>query len=109
MAPKLSMTTLLAAAAALGATGAEFGLDGTQNVKKRHVLPNVRQRTIRKSAGGHLTDTGNARGRPWAYKANRNDPCPCGSGVKFKKCCYGLAASSIPAPTAPSEPTEETT
>jgi len=21
------------------------------------------------------------------YKANRNDPCPCGSGKKFKKCC----------------------
>jgi uncharacterized protein YecA (UPF0149 family) len=20
-------------------------------------------------------------------KANRNDPCPCGSGKKFKKCC----------------------
>lgn len=20
-------------------------------------------------------------------KANRNDPCPCGSGVKYKKCC----------------------
>lgn len=22
-------------------------------------------------------------------KAERNDPCPCGSGKKFKKCCYG--------------------
>lgn len=21
-------------------------------------------------------------------KINRNDPCPCGSGKKFKKCCY---------------------
>jgi hypothetical protein len=20
-------------------------------------------------------------------KANRNDPCPCGSGLKYKKCC----------------------
>ncbi len=20
-------------------------------------------------------------------KCNRNDPCPCGSGKKFKKCC----------------------
>jgi uncharacterized protein YecA (UPF0149 family) len=19
--------------------------------------------------------------------AGRNDPCPCGSGIKFKKCC----------------------
>jgi len=22
-------------------------------------------------------------------KTGRNDPCPCGSGKKFKKCCYG--------------------
>jgi SWIM/SEC-C metal-binding protein len=25
-------------------------------------------------------------------KAGRNDPCPCGSGKKFKKCCDGLPA-----------------
>ncbi len=24
-----------------------------------------------------------------AKKVGRNDPCPCGSGKKFKKCCYG--------------------
>jgi SWIM/SEC-C metal-binding protein len=24
----------------------------------------------------------------------RNDPCPCGSGKKFKKCCDGAPASS---------------
>jgi hypothetical protein len=22
------------------------------------------------------------------HKLRRNDPCPCGSGLKFKKCCY---------------------
>lgn len=22
-----------------------------------------------------------------SYKVGRNDPCPCGSGIKFKKCC----------------------
>jgi hypothetical protein len=27
--------------------------------------------------------------RPAADKAGRNDPCPCGSGKKFKKCCHG--------------------
>ena len=21
-------------------------------------------------------------------KVGRNDPCPCGSGLKFKKCCW---------------------
>ncbi|MET1080923.1 MAG: YchJ family protein [Pseudomonas sp.] len=24
-------------------------------------------------------------------RAGRNDPCPCASGVKFKKCCAGFA------------------
>ncbi|MEY4631795.1 MAG: hypothetical protein RIQ81_1915 [Pseudomonadota bacterium] len=23
-------------------------------------------------------------------KTGRNDPCPCGSGKKFKKCCGGV-------------------
>jgi hypothetical protein len=22
-------------------------------------------------------------------KVSRNDPCPCGSGKKYKACCYG--------------------
>jgi hypothetical protein len=22
------------------------------------------------------------------YKVGRNEPCPCGSGRKFKKCCW---------------------
>lgn len=25
--------------------------------------------------------------QPKLYKANRNDPCPCNSGKKFKRCC----------------------
>jgi hypothetical protein len=24
---------------------------------------------------------------PKAPKVGRNDPCPCGSGLKYKKCC----------------------
>ena len=27
-------------------------------------------------------------------KPGRNDPCPCGSGKKYKKCCLGKAAQS---------------
>jgi methionyl aminopeptidase len=30
-------------------------------------------------------------------KVGRNDPCPCGSGLKFKKCCAG-SADGAPAP-----------
>ena len=25
----------------------------------------------------------------YQIKVGRNDPCPCGSGKKFKKCCWG--------------------
>jgi SWIM/SEC-C metal-binding protein len=27
-------------------------------------------------------------------KVGRNEPCPCDSGKKYKKCCAGAAASS---------------
>lgn len=29
------------------------------------------------------------RSEPPLYLAGRNDPCPCGSGLKFKRCCIG--------------------
>lgn len=32
------------------------------------------------------------------YKTGRNDPCPCGSGKKYKHCCGKSAASEAPAP-----------
>jgi SEC-C motif-containing protein len=35
--------------------------------------------------GEHETDTVRKDGP----KVGRNDPCPCGSGKKFKKCCAG--------------------
>ncbi len=28
-----------------------------------------------------------------AVKVGRNDPCPCGSGKKFKKCCLSKGVS----------------
>lgn len=28
----------------------------------------------------------------------RNDPCPCGSGKKYKKCCLGLTPGEVPPP-----------
>ncbi len=29
------------------------------------------------------------------HEVRRNDPCPCGSGLKFKKCCYEEPAESV--------------
>jgi len=37
-------------------------------------------------------------------RVGRNDPCPCGSGQKFKKCCgvgdFGLPPSGVRVPLA---------
>lgn len=47
-----------------------------------------------------LTDIARALGapepamRPRVEKIGRNDPCPCGSGLKYKKCCLDRAASA---------------
>lgn len=46
---------------------AKFGDDVPDHIKQMTVAPNARQ-----------LRTG---------KVGRNDPCPCGSGLKFKKCC----------------------
>lgn len=49
-----------------------------------------------------LTDIARALGapeptlaaRPKVERIGRNDPCPCGSGLKYKKCCLDRAAST---------------
>jgi hypothetical protein len=41
----------------------------------------------------------------------RNDPCPCGSGLKFKKCCYKKSekpTSAVPVPAAAAAAPAET-
>jgi len=37
-------------------------------------------------------------------KPGRNDPCPCGSGKKFKHCCEGKVTSRTPPPVAQIDP-----
>ena len=42
---------------------------------------------------GRFREDGSVKGETFRKKytdVNRNDPCPCGSGKKFKKCCMGL-------------------
>lgn len=36
------------------------------------------------------------KNRSDTLKANRNDPCPCGSGKKYKRCCLNAPASAKP-------------
>jgi hypothetical protein len=50
----------------------------------QNILPNS---PVIESALGHGATLKRA-----APKAGRNDPCPCGSGKKFKQCCEGKAS-----------------
>jgi len=38
-------------------------------------------------------------------KIGRNDPCPCGSGKKYKNCCLGKPVATDPPGPAPDGPT----
>ena len=39
---------------------------------------------------GYLTPA--PRPAPRGPRVGRNDPCPCGSGRKYKRCCLGRAS-----------------
>jgi len=41
----------------------------------------------RRMEEGRLTNVREKRHAEKSMKVGRNDPCPCGSGLKFKKCC----------------------
>ncbi len=45
---------------------------------------------VRKNGKWHLTEGHMVRPEPVRKEqtAGRNDPCPCGSGKKYKKCCF---------------------
>ncbi|MBP7795629.1 MAG: preprotein translocase subunit SecA [Elusimicrobiales bacterium] len=45
----------------------------------------IKQDTNQKS--GNYQNTTQSSSKPAKLKVGRNDPCPCGSGKKYKKCC----------------------
>lgn len=60
----------------------------------RHSAPQMRYMAHRLTEGGRASDVmswtrARDRGFP-GLRIGRNDPCPCGSGRKFKKCCGQL-------------------
>lgn len=55
----------------------------TENAKKFHKLLST-QKTATKSLTGIVKDKTKISEET---KIGRNDPCPCGSGKKYKKCC----------------------
>lgn len=49
-------------------------------------------RGIAKALTGSYLEAASGKSKPIVRagsKIGRNDPCPCGSGKKYKKCCLG--------------------
>ncbi len=69
---------------------ANFAYDGMKQEHREHSL-------FQRDEAGHWVYVDGELERPEPYrreapKVGRNDPCPCGSGKKYKKCC-GMAAA----------------
>jgi uncharacterized protein len=50
-------------------------------------------RYFRKRGQGRVGTTFESEPRRSASKVGRNEPCPCGSGKKYKKCCGGATVN----------------
>nr|WP_305119660.1 MULTISPECIES: SEC-C metal-binding domain-containing protein [unclassified Ruminococcus] len=60
----------------------------TQQNQKLNVVFKREQVAKPTATSGDGTDSANKTVRKTAkQKVGRNDPCPCGSGKKYKKCC----------------------
>ena len=58
----------------------------TMRLKREQEPPKREQVAKPTSTSADGTDTANKTVRK-GKKVGRNDPCPCGSGKKYKKCC----------------------
>jgi hypothetical protein len=71
--------------------------EGVEEVAAGHELIAARVSELAARHGdpdGLLTPASPVRAR--AAKIGRNDPCPCGSGQKYKRCCLDRDASRTP-------------
>jgi uncharacterized protein len=50
-------------------------------------------RYFRQSRQDHVGTMLKSERRRTAFKVGRNEPCPCGSGKKYKKCCGGATVN----------------
>ena len=58
----------------------------TVRFTKKEEAPQREQVAKPTATSGDDSDSGNKTVRK-GKKVGRNDPCPCGSGKKYKKCC----------------------
>lgn len=73
---------------------------------ERHLAPDPKK-VLREQMGATIatmsdsfekyrrTSIAHSHSRPTSSRAGRNDPCPCGSGKKYKRCCAGRVDSPM--------------
>ncbi len=83
---KILLTPILAFTTKTGFSGHDFEGDEQENIRQA-IVPNVREIYafwLARRAGSVQANQPVRRDTP---RVGRNDPCPCGSGKKYKKCC----------------------
>ena len=62
----------------------------TQLVNRAQVRDNLQREEVAKPTGTNAASDDTIKRKPKVNKdakVGRNDPCPCGSGLKYKHCC----------------------
>ena len=54
---------------------------------KAEIKQNLERKQVEKPTGDNSSDKTSTRTPKRVTKVGRNDPCPCGSGKKYKQCC----------------------
>jgi preprotein translocase subunit SecA len=54
---------------------------------KAEIKQNLERKQVEKPTGDNSSDKTSTRAPKRVKKVGRNDPCPCGSGKKYKQCC----------------------
>ena len=54
---------------------------------KAEIKQNLERKQVEKPTGDNSSDKTSTRTPRKVKKVGRNDPCPCGSGRKYKQCC----------------------
>jgi len=90
---KLDWTGLEIVDTAAGQEGDDAGeveFIARYNLKGKPLNQHERSSFVREEGQWFYMDGDFVKGAPVkSAKVGRNEPCPCGSGRKYKKCCYG--------------------
>jgi len=61
--------------------------DAVKLVNRAQIRDNLQREEVAKPIATNAGDDGVRRAPAKSKKVGRNDPCPCGSGKKYKNCC----------------------